>query len=156
MPCRKQYYTCINDYRWQFNGKEADNEIKGAGNSYNYGFRMYDPRLGRFFAVDPLAGSFPWNSPYAFSENQVINAVELEGLEKSELNGSGGKPSEKKKDGSSSTTAQDNTFLPAVLPKMEMNTTIPQKKAVIKPGDLVLKPKFQSIPLTPRHLPNKK
>jgi len=43
---------------------------------------MHDPRLGRFFAIDPLAPKYPHNSPYAFSENVVINAVELEGLEK--------------------------------------------------------------------------
>lgn len=43
---------------------------------------MQDSRLGRFFAVDPLASKYPWNSSYAFSENIVINALELEGLEK--------------------------------------------------------------------------
>jgi len=43
---------------------------------------MHDPRIGRFFAVDPLTSKYPWNSPYAFSENRVIDAVELEGLEK--------------------------------------------------------------------------
>jgi hypothetical protein len=32
--------------------------------------------------VDPLAKDYPWNSPYAFSENVVINAIELEGLER--------------------------------------------------------------------------
>jgi hypothetical protein len=42
---------------------------------------MHDPRVGRFFAVDPLAGKYPWNSTYAFSENRVIDGVELEGLE---------------------------------------------------------------------------
>jgi hypothetical protein len=42
---------------------------------------MHDPRVGRFFSVDPLASRFSYNSPYAFSENVVINAVELEGLE---------------------------------------------------------------------------
>jgi hypothetical protein len=42
---------------------------------------MHDPRLGRFFAVDPLAGKYPWNSPYVFSENKVTVHVELEGLE---------------------------------------------------------------------------
>jgi len=60
-----------------------DDEVKGEGNSVNYKFRMHDPRVGRFFAVDPLTSTYPWNSPYAFSENQLINAVELEGLEKS-------------------------------------------------------------------------
>ena len=42
---------------------------------------MHDPRLGRFFAVDPLFTKYPWNSPYAFSENKVIHMIELEGLE---------------------------------------------------------------------------
>lgn len=72
-----------NLYRYGFQGQEKDDEIKGNGNSVNFKFRMYDPRLGRFFSVDPLASRYVWNSPYAFSENSVINAVELEGLEKS-------------------------------------------------------------------------
>ncbi len=42
---------------------------------------MYDPRVGRFFAVDPLAGKYPWYTPYQFSGNKVIQAIELEGLE---------------------------------------------------------------------------
>lgn len=68
--------------RYLFQGQEMDDEVKGEGNSVNYRFRMHDPRLGRFFAIDPLNADYPWNSPYAFSENVVINAVELEGLEK--------------------------------------------------------------------------
>ena len=68
-------------YRYGFQGQEKDDEIKGEGNSVNYKYRMHDPRIGRFFAVDPLASSYPWNSPYAFSENRVIDAIELEGLE---------------------------------------------------------------------------
>jgi RHS repeat-associated protein len=69
------------DYRYGFQGQETDDEIKGEGNSVNYKYRMHDPRIGRFFAVDPLAAKYPWNSPYAFSENRVIDGVELEGLE---------------------------------------------------------------------------
>ena len=55
---------------------------------------MHDPRIGRFFAVDPLAFKYPYNSPYAFSENRVIDAIELEGLEKvviTKIRGSDGK-----------------------------------------------------------------
>ena len=69
------------EYRYGFQGQEVDNEIKGEGNSVNYKYRMHDPRIGRFFAVDPLTHSYPWNSPYAFSENRVIDGIELEGLE---------------------------------------------------------------------------
>ena len=71
----------LDAYRYGFQGQESDNEIKGEGNSINYKYRMHDPRLGRFFTVDPLEASFPWNSPYAFSENRLIDGIELEGLE---------------------------------------------------------------------------
>ena len=71
----------VDSYRYGFQGQEKDDEIKGEGNSINYKFRMHDPRLGRFFAVDPLADQYPWNSTYAFSENRVIDGIDLEGLE---------------------------------------------------------------------------
>ena len=69
------------EYRYGFQGQEKDDEIKGNANSINYKFRMHDPRVGRFFAVDPLAEKYPYYTPYSFSGNKVINAVELEGLE---------------------------------------------------------------------------
>src|SRR5690606_19102772 len=75
------YMVKAGGYRYGFQAQEKDDEVKGAGNSVNYTYRMYDPRIGRFFAVDPLEKDYPWNSPYAFSENMLINAVELEGLE---------------------------------------------------------------------------
>jgi len=69
------------DYRRGFQGQEEDDELKGEGNSLNYTYRMHDSRLGRFFAIDPLTSKYPHNSPYAFSENRVIDGIELEGLE---------------------------------------------------------------------------
>jgi len=69
------------DYRFGFQGQEMDDEVKGEGNSVNYTFRMHDPRVGRFFSRDPLFKSYPWNADYAFSENRVIDGIDLEGLE---------------------------------------------------------------------------
>ena len=66
---------------YSFQGQEHDDEVKGEGNSVNYKYRMCDPRVGRFFAVDPLASKYPYNGPYNFSENRVIDCGELEGLE---------------------------------------------------------------------------
>ncbi|MEN8929317.1 MAG: RHS repeat-associated core domain-containing protein [Flavobacteriales bacterium] len=85
MPNR--YHHPSDDNSYGFQGQEMDDEIKGKGVSANYKYRMNDTRIGRFFAVDPLEASYPWISPYAFSENVVINAIELEGLEKLEVHG---------------------------------------------------------------------
>ena len=71
-------------YRYGFQGQEKDDEIKGEGNSLNYTFRMHDPRVGRFFTVDPLTKKYPWYTPYQFSGNKVIQFIELEGLEEHE------------------------------------------------------------------------
>jgi len=61
-----------NDYRYSFNNQERDDEIKGAGNSINFGARMYDPRLGRWLSIDPMASVFPSESPYvAFHNNPM-------------------------------------------------------------------------------------
>jgi RHS repeat-associated protein len=68
-------------YRYGLQGQEKDDEIKGSGNSIEYKYRIYDPRLARFLSVDPLTNEYPWNSPYSFAENKVIQYVELEGLE---------------------------------------------------------------------------
>jgi RHS repeat-associated protein len=68
-------------YRKGFQGQEHDDEVKGEGNSVNFAYRMHDPRVGRFFAVDPLARQYPHYSPYSFSGNKVIAYGELEGLE---------------------------------------------------------------------------
>jgi len=54
----------------------------GIGSKVAFKYRIHDARIGRFLSIDPLTADYPWNSPYAFSENIVINAVELEGLEK--------------------------------------------------------------------------
>jgi RHS repeat-associated protein len=80
MPLRQ--FTSGSSYRYGFNGKEEDDEVKGNGNQLDYGFRIYDPRLGRFLSVDPLAASYPWNSSYAFAENDVMRSVDIDGLEK--------------------------------------------------------------------------
>ncbi|MDX1908877.1 MAG: EndoU domain-containing protein [Bacteroidia bacterium] len=81
------FYTSYNgstnpNHRYGFQGEESDDEMYGDGNAIAFTYRVHDPRIGRFLSVDPLSPEYPWNSPYAFSENRVIDAVELEGLEK--------------------------------------------------------------------------
>ncbi|WP_354028049.1 RHS repeat-associated core domain-containing protein [Chitinophaga sp. OAE865] len=68
-------------YRYGFNGKENDNEVKGEGNQQDYGMRVYDPRVGRFLSVDPLSAGYPWYTPYQFSGNTPIQAIDRDGAE---------------------------------------------------------------------------
>ncbi|MCU0415797.1 MAG: hypothetical protein MUE33_01310 [Cytophagaceae bacterium] len=68
-------------YRYGFNGKEKDKNEWNAGSIYDYGFRIYDPRLGKFLSVDPLTSDYPWYTPYQFSGNKPICNIDLDGLE---------------------------------------------------------------------------
>lgn len=67
--------------RYGYNGKENDNEVKGEGNQQDYGFRISDPRLGRFLSVDPLTKDYPWYTPYQFAGNTPIWATDVDGAE---------------------------------------------------------------------------
>lgn len=68
-----------NAYRFGFNGMEKDDEKSGVGNSYDFGARLYDPRLGRFLAVDPLAKVYTWQSPFSYVRNNPIFFIDFEG-----------------------------------------------------------------------------
>lgn len=80
LPGRK--YSSSSRYRYGFNGKENDDDVKGEGNQQDYGLRIFDPRLVRFLSVDPLSAEYPWNSTYAFAENDLIRSIDVEGAEK--------------------------------------------------------------------------
>ncbi len=80
MNDRKGGYNA-QDYRYGYNGKENDNEVKGESNQQDYGFRVYDPRVGRFLSVDPLTKDYPMLTPYQFASNRPIDGVDLDGLE---------------------------------------------------------------------------
>ncbi|HTE13353.1 MAG TPA: RHS repeat-associated core domain-containing protein [Chitinophagaceae bacterium] len=68
-------------YRYGFNGKENDNEVKGEGNQQDYGMRIYDPRLGRFLSVDPLEEKYLELSTYQYASNSPIVFIDLDGEE---------------------------------------------------------------------------
>ncbi|MEZ5007937.1 MAG: RHS repeat-associated core domain-containing protein [Chitinophagales bacterium] len=80
MPTRS-FTSNDGGYRFGFNGKEMDSEVSGQGNQYDYGFRIYNPRLGKFLSVDPLSSDYPWYTPYQFAGNKPIFAIDLDGLE---------------------------------------------------------------------------
>ena len=70
-----------NAYRYGFNGKENDNEVKGAGNQQDYGMRIYNPRIGKFLSVDPLTKQYSSLTPYQFASNSPIAMIDVDGME---------------------------------------------------------------------------
>ena len=70
------------EYRYGFNGKEKDDDGEfGSITNYDYGFRIYNPAIGRFLSVDPLSPDYPWYTPYQFATNRPIDGIDLDGLE---------------------------------------------------------------------------
>jgi RHS repeat-associated protein len=68
---RRTRMVSNNGYQYKYNGKEFQDEL--GLNFYDYGARNYDPAIGRWMSVDPLAHEFPWQSPYvAFNNNPII------------------------------------------------------------------------------------
>ncbi len=78
MPGRT--FAAQTPYRYGFNGKEKDLETTGTS-TYDYGFRIYNPALGKFLSVDPLSKEYPWYTPYQFAGNIPIRCDDLDGLE---------------------------------------------------------------------------
>lgn len=66
-------------HTYGFNGQMNDAEFKGAGNSLDFGARIYDPRLGRFLSRDPKSATFNDLSPYHFAVNNPIRFIDENG-----------------------------------------------------------------------------
>ncbi len=64
-------------YRYGFNGKEE--ETDGTADNYDFGARIYDGRLGRWLAVDPLYFFFKKYSTYNISVNSPIRLLDIDG-----------------------------------------------------------------------------
>ena len=66
-------------YRYGFNGKEKDDEINSEGNSYDFGARIYDGRLGRWMSCDDWESKYPMLSTYCFVGNSPIKFIDPDG-----------------------------------------------------------------------------
>ncbi len=67
------------DNKYLYNDKEL---IDAADlNWYDYGFRNYDPQIGRFTQLDPLTDEYSILTPYQYASNDPITNIDIDGLE---------------------------------------------------------------------------
>ncbi len=66
-----------NSNRLDYNGKEE--QTTGDLDYLDYGARMYDPTIGRWFNIDPLAEKYYTFSTYNYAVNNPINAIDIDG-----------------------------------------------------------------------------
>lgn len=59
-------------YNHGYQGSLKDNEIVGNDNHYTTYYRELDPRLGRWWSIDPKSENMPWQSPYCSMDNNPI------------------------------------------------------------------------------------
>ena len=71
--------TQRSDYRYKYNGKEYQDEL--GLNLYDYGARNYEPALGRWMNIDPLAEKFFQFSPYNYVTNSPIGKFDPDGMD---------------------------------------------------------------------------
>jgi len=70
--------TAEPENRYKYNGKELTNDF--GLEWYEYGARMYDPQIGRWHVVDPMAEKyFEW-SPYNYVANNPMIFIDPNGM----------------------------------------------------------------------------
>lgn len=68
------------EYRYGFNGYENLNELSTDNNFIDFGERIYDTRIAKFFSKDPYSAIYSYQSPYVYFSNRPISTKDIKGM----------------------------------------------------------------------------
>jgi RHS repeat-associated protein len=132
--------------RYKYNGKKLQNSEFSDGSGlemYDYGARMQDPQLGRWWTIDPMAGMMRRWSPYNYAYNNPNRFIDPDGMTPGDFyNENGNKIGTDGIDDKKKYVVTNNTDVKAIqkTDKQKGTTQVSDvKSAVLLPNNTVLK-----------------
>jgi len=140
--------------KWKFGGKEYEDGLNESIATYDFGARNYDPALGRWMNIDPLAEQMRRHSPYNYAFDNPVFFIDPDGMASQNFRGfihsgsNGGEEEEEETppwkqkvndDGSTSLIAEENNSAETLSYQFDVDINQAESITGTKGNELVKK-----------------